>query len=329
MDAVEVLILYEPQVRSLVSLGEAREAVRAAFVALAQGRAVQPSSLDLEAPGRLGEMHVKGSFLIGEPFFSLKAASGFYGNRDRGLPVTGGLSMAFDAESGFLRALLFDNGWLTEIRTGAAGALAADLLARPEVGTVAMIGSGGQARFQLAALLEVRSPRQIIVWSPTTKRAEAYASEMRAAHGLEVLLAGSAEEAVRGSDLVVTATPATEPVVRAEWVRRGTHVTAMGSDFANKQELEVGLLASSKVVADQLANCLRSGEVHHAVEAGVLSPDDVVELGDVVTGRVPGRTDDEEVTIADLCGLGIEDTAMANLVLRRALEHDVGERLSI
>ncbi len=329
MEAVEILVLYEPQVRSLVTLEEAREAVRAAFVALAEGRAVQPASLDLEAPGRLGEMHVKGSFLTGEPFFSLKAASGFSGNRDRGLPVTGGLSMAFDTESGFLRALLFDNGWLTEIRTGAAGALAADLLARPDVTTVGMIGSGGQAGYQLAALLEVRSPELVLVWSPTAERAEAYASDMRAAHGLEVRVVPSAEEAVRDTDLVVTATPATEPVVRAGWVRRGTHITAMGSDFANKQELDVGLLADSRVVADQLANCLRSGEVHHAVEAGVLSPEDVVEMGDVVTGRVAGRTSDEQVTIADLCGLGIEDTAMANLVLRRALERGIGERLSV
>jgi ornithine cyclodeaminase/alanine dehydrogenase-like protein (mu-crystallin family) len=329
MDPVEVLVLFEPQVRSLVTLEEAREAVRAAFVALADGRAVQPASLDLEAPGRLGEMHVKGSYLTGEPFFSLKAASGFYGNRDRGLPVTGGLSLAFDAESGFLRALLFDNGWLTEVRTGAAGALAADLLARPDVGTVAIIGSGGQARFQLAAVLEVRSPTRVMVWSPTAERAEAYASEMRVTHDLEVLVAASAEEAVRDADLVVTATPATEPVVRAEWVRPGTHVTAVGSDFPNKQELDVGLLAGSRVVADQLGNCLRSGEVHHAVEAGVISVDDVVELGDVVTGRAPGRTDDEQITIADLCGLGIEDTAMANLVLRRALERGIGERLSV
>ncbi len=329
MEAVEILVLYEPQVRSLITLEEAREAVRAAFVALAEGRAVQPASLDLEAPGRLGEMHVKGSFLTGEPFFSLKAASGFSGNRDRGLPVTGGLSMAFDTQSGFLRALLFDNGWLTEIRTGAAGALAADLLARPDVSTVGMIGSGGQAGYQLTALLEVRSPERVLVWSPTAERAEAYASDMRAAHDLEVRVAQSAEEAIRDADLVVTATPATEPVVRAGWVRPGTHITAMGSDFANKQELDVGLLATSRVVADQLANCLRSGEIHHAVEAGVLSPEDVVEMGDVVTGRVLGRTTDEQVTIADLCGLGIEDTAMANLVLRRALERGIGERLSV
>ncbi len=329
MDTVEVLVLYEPQLRSLVTLGEAREAVRAAFTALAEGRAVQPASLDLEAPGGLGEMHVKGSYLTGKPFFSLKAASGFSGNRDRGLPVTGGLSMAFDAESGFLRALLFDNGWLTEIRTGAAGALAADLLARPDVATVGMIGSGGQARFQLAALLEVRSPGRVLVWSPTAERAETYAGDMRAAHGLEVRVAGSAEEAVREADLVVTATPATEPVVRAGWIRPGTHVTAMGSDFSSKQELEVGVLTGSRVVADQLANCLRSGEVHHAVEAGVLSADDVVELGDVVTGRVPGRTEREQITVADLCGLGIEDTAMANLVLERALERGIGERLSV
>ncbi|MEX2421717.1 MAG: ornithine cyclodeaminase family protein [Actinomycetota bacterium] len=326
---MDVLVLYEPQVRNLVSLGDAREAVRGAFEALADGRAVQPASLDLEAPAGIGEMHVKGSYLSGEPFFSLKAASGFYGNRGRGLPVTGGLSMAFDSDTGFLRALLFDNGWLTEIRTGAAGALAADLLSRPDVATVGMIGSGGQARFQLAALLEVRTPERVLVWSPTVERTEAYAIQMNEAHGLEVRVVGSAEEAVRAADLVVTTTPATEPVVLTEWVQPGTHITAMGSDFAHKHELDVGVLAGARVVADQLANCLRSGEVHHAVEAGVLSVENVVELGDVVTGRVPGRTDGEQITVADQCGLGIEDTAMANLVLRSALERGIGDSLTV
>jgi ornithine cyclodeaminase/alanine dehydrogenase-like protein (mu-crystallin family) len=329
MEPVDVLILYEPQLRTLISLRDARESVRAAFASLAEGRAVQPASLDLEVPGRIGEMHVKGSYLAGEPFFSLKAASGFSRNRDQGLPVTGGLSMAFDAETGFLRGLLFDNGWLTEIRTGAAGALAAELLARPAVSTVGMIGSGGQARFQLAALLEVRTPERVLVWSPTAERTEAYATEMHEAHGLEVRAVGSAEEAVREADLVVTTTPATEPVVRAEWVGPGTHITAMGSDFAHKHELDVAVLAGARVVADQLANCLRSGEVHHAVEAGVLSAEEVVELGDVVTGRVPGRTDEGQITVADQCGLGIEDTAMANLVLRLALERGIGESLTV
>jgi len=329
MQPMEVLILFERQVRNLVTLGEAREAVRGAFAALAEGRAVQPASLDLEAPGGVGEMHVKGSYLAGEPFFALKAASGFPNNRDRGFPVTGGLSMAFEADTGRLRALLFDNGWLTEVRTGAAGALAAELLSRPDVATVGMIGSGGQARYQLAALLEVRSPKQVLVWSPTVERANAYAAEMRTAHEVEVLVVGSVEEAVRDADLVVTATPATRPLVHAGWVRPGTHITAMGSDFAHKQELDVAVLAGARVVADQLANCLRSGEVHHAVGAGAISVDDVVELGDVVIGRIPGRVDERQITVADQCGLGIEDTAMANLVLRRALERGIGDRLAI
>ena len=175
----------------------------------------------------------------------------------------------------------------------------------------------------------MRTPERVLVWSPTGERAKAYATEMREAHGLEVRAVGSAEEAVRDADLIVTTTPATEPVVQAEWVRAGAHLTAMGSDFAHKQELDVAVLAGARVVADQLANCLRSGEVHHAVEAGVLSVDDVVELGDVVTGRVSGRVDEAQITVADQCGLGIEDTAMANLVLHAALEGGIGDLLTV
>src|SRR5207249_11071747 len=162
----------------------------------------------------------------------IKAATGFWNNPDRGLPVTNGLFLVFSAETGLLTAILFDNGYLTELRTGAAGALAADLLAPAEVDTVAIVGAGGQARYQLEALLGVRRPRRVLVASRSNS--ERYADEMRALHGLDLEVAPDVETAVRTAQVVVTTTPAREPGVRAEWLHGWTHSTARGSGLAVK-----------------------------------------------------------------------------------------------
>lgn len=138
------------------------------------------------------------------------------------------------------------------------------------------------------------------------------------------------EQAVRGADLVITATPSREPLVRTEWIARGAHVTAVGSDGPDKQELHVDVLARANiVVADRLSQCLRLGEIHHAVEAGALAPERVVELGDIVLGRASGRTDDRAITVCDLTGVGVQDAAVASLVLERARELGLGAELDV
>ena len=273
-------------------------------------------SMDLEFPDVQGEAHIKGAHIHGAPYWAIKSATGFYANGGRGLPVTNGLFLVFSAETGLLTAILFDNGYLTELRTGAAGALAAELLAPAEVEQAAIIGAGGQARYQLEALLGVRRPQRVVVASRSG--AEAYAEEMSATHDLDVRVT-DLETAVRTSQLVVTTTPSRVPIVRADWLRPGTHVTAMGSDFAEKQELETAALGRADVVAaDHPPVAAANGEVHHAVEAGTIRLEDVVPLGALVTGEAVGRTGDAEITICDLVGLGVQDAAIAGEVVARA-----------
>jgi ornithine cyclodeaminase len=235
----------------------------------------------------------------------VKAATGFWGNPDLGLPLTNGLFLVFSAQTGILAAILFDNGYLTELRTGAAGALAAELLAPATIEQAAIVGAGGQARYQLEALLGVRRPQRIVVASRSG--ADRYAAEMRELHGVEVDVAADIETAVRGSQLVVTTTPSREPVVRADWVQPGTHITAMGSDFSEKQELETAVLA----LAD-----------------GSIALENVVALGAIVNGA-PGRTSASQITVADLCGVGVQDAAVAADVMRRAAAADAGRRLEL
>jgi ornithine cyclodeaminase len=303
--------------------------VREAFVALARGEVTLPGVIGLELPEAGGEVHVKGAYLHGAPTYSFKVASGFYRNPERGLPVGAGLVLAFSAETGQLAAVLFDNGYLTELRTGAAGALAADLLARRDVRKVAMVGVGGQARYQLEALAGVRSPELVAAWGRDAARAEAYAGEMRARLGLAVEAAPTVQAAVEGADVVVTTTPSREPLVRAEWLAPGAHVTAVGSDMPGKQELDAAVLArADKVVADRLEACLENGEIGRAVAAGALAAEDVhAELGQVAAGERPGRESDEEVTVADLTGVGVQDAAMAALVVTAAEARGAGRPL--
>ncbi len=319
-------LIDEPDIRRIVGPREALEAVREAFVKLARGEAVLPGVINLDIPETRTEAHVKGAYLRGAAHFSIKVASGSYDNPSRGLPSGGGMVLVFDATTGLPAAVLLDNGYLTDVRTGAAGALAADLLAKRTVDRVGLVGVGNQARFQLEALLQVRRPRAVAAWGRDRGKAEAYARDMEALHKLPVEAVSSPEAAVRDSDVVITVTPSREPLVHANWVEAGMHITAVGSDSPEKQELESAVLAKAdKVVADRLEQCLRLGEIHHAVEEGVLGQEDVyAELGEIVAGVKPGRESDEEITVADLTGVGVQDAAVAGRVLEEALRRDLG-----
>jgi ectoine utilization protein EutC len=326
---VDVRILKEGEIRGLIGPADALRAVREAFAKLARGQATLPGVIGLDIPEHRGEVHVKGAHLHGSPFFSIKEAGGFYDNPRRGLPVGSGLVLVFEAATGLLRLILLDNGYLTELRTGAAGALAADLLARRDVTTVGILGSGGQARYQLEALLGVRQPREVFVYGRSRPSAVTFAHEMEDRFCLPVTAVDSPQQAVASSDLVITTTPSREAIVRSEWVRPGTHVTAMGSDGPDKRELQGALLArAEKVVADRLDQCLRLGEIHHAVAEGLLDARLIHgELGELAAGLKPGRTSETEITIADLTGVGVQDAAVADVVAAAALAAGLGQTI--
>jgi len=323
----DVLALSEADVRSLVGPPEALECMRTAFAALHRGEVTQPANMDFGFPDADGEAHLKGAHIHGSAYWAVKAATGFWGNPDRGLPLTNGLFLVFSAETGILSAILFDNGYLTELRTGAAGALAADLLAPREVEQAAIVGAGGQARYQLEALLGVRTPARVVVASRSG--ADTYAAEMRDLHGIDISVAPDIETAVRSSQLLVTTTPSREPVVRAEWVQPGTHITAMGSDFSEKQELETAVLGRADVVAvDHPPVAAANGELHHALDDGTIALGDVVALGALVDGGT-GRTDALQITVADLCGVGVQDASVAAEVMRRAAGAGIGRTIEL
>jgi threonine dehydratase len=314
MTSVETRLIELDTIQAAIGRADALAVVRETLRRLAAGEVTVPVPLGLQTTE--GEVHVKGAAFAGSPYLVFKVATGFPGNAATGRPVNDGFIMVLDAQTGALHAQLADHGWLTDLRTAAAGALAAQLLARPDAHVAAVLGAGGQARFQLAALAEVRELTKVHVWARRSDQARRYAAEMSEQLGIEVVVADTVRAAVEAADILVTTTSSREPLVRAEWLRPGTHITAMGSDFADKQELDAEVLGRADlVVADSVRDCAESGELHHALAAGVLRTDQVVELSDVVSGASVGRTGPEQITVADQCGLGAYDAAVVEFVL--------------
>jgi ornithine cyclodeaminase len=322
-ESATVRVLRRDDVVAALDMTACIDAVERAFTAYASGRAELPTVIQLDVPERGGEIHVKAGHLHGEAFYAVKIVSGFTGNPDLGLPPADGMVLAFDARTGAPAALLLDRGHITDIRTGAAGGVAARHLAPDHPRAVAVIGSGVQARMQVDALSRVRSFEEVRVWGRDAGRAERAAADVRALPslpaGCDVRTAASVEDAVRDADVVVTVTASRTPLVRAEWLASGAHVTALGSDQPDKQELDPEVLGRADlVVADSVPQCLAIGELHHAVAAGAIDPATVVALGAITGGSVKGRTGDGQLTVCDLTGVGVQDVAAAVLVLERA-----------
>jgi ornithine cyclodeaminase len=320
-------IVTEAELRRAVPLDRDTVAcVEDAFLALATKAVVMPPILRLDIPEHHGEVDVKTAYVPGLDGFAIKISPGFFDNPKLGLPSTSGLMVLFSARTGQVDAVFFDNGYLTDIRTAAAGAVAAKHLSRKDSTVAAIFGAGMQAQLQLQALMLVRPIVEARVWARQPERADALAVKLSDRLGIAVRAEAVPEAAVDGADIIVTTTPATEPVLRAEWLAPGQHVTAMGSDAEHKNELDPAILARADLyVADSLAQVRRLGELHHAIAAGTVAADAVFpELGAVIAGIAPGRLSAAAITVADLTGTGAQDTAIATLARGRVAAAGIG-----
>ncbi|MEX3007643.1 cyclodeaminase [Hoeflea sp. TYP-13] len=323
----DIKILAENDLRAAVALDiQAVECIEQAFAALATGDVVMPPILSLAIEAHNGEVDVKTAYVPGLDSFAIKISPGFFDNPKLGLPSTSGLMVLFSAKTGMVEALLLDNGYLTDVRTAAAGAVAAKHLARSDASSACIIGAGTQAGLQLQALCLVRPIERATIWARDQDKAAATARRMSDRLDIPVSAVTDAATAVAEADVIVTTTPATAPVLKAEWLRPGQHVTAMGSDQHNKNELEPACLTRADLyVPDRLSQTRSLGELRAAIEAGVVATDaEFTELGAIVSGRMTGRPDGQAVTIADLTGTGVQDTAIATFARQRAVALNAG-----
>jgi ornithine cyclodeaminase len=314
-------ILTEADLRKIVRLDlDAVACVENAFRALATLPVAMPPIMRLDIPDHRGEVDVKTAYVPGLDAFAIKISPGFFDNPKLGLPSLNGMMVLLSAKTGLVEALLLDNGFLTDIRTAAAGAVAAKHLSRENSSVAAIFGAGVQARLQLEALTLVRPIAEARIWARDVARAEAAAGALREQLGIIIRATSDPAEAAAGSDIIVTTTPATEPIIQAGWIAAGQHVTAMGSDAEHKNEIAPAILRLADLyVADAARQTRRLGELHHAIEAGLISGDaEVTELGEVIAGLKHGRRSADDITVADLTGTGVQDTAIATLARNRA-----------
>ncbi|WP_424978548.1 ectoine utilization protein EutC [Leisingera sp. S232] len=317
----DIRILTEAELRALVPLDmEAVECVEQGFTTLAGGKVVMPPIMTLPVPDHNGEVCVKTAYVPGIDSFAMKMSPGFFDNPMIGLPSTTGLMVVFSSKTGLLQSLLLDNGYLTDVRTAAAGAVAARHLARADASHVCIIGAGVQSKMQLQAMTLVRDIQSAVIWARDGAKAEAAAASLRGELGIEITVSADIAQAVASADIVVTTTPAADPVIRADWLQPGQLVIAMGSDQEHKCELEPACLTRADLyVPDSQSQCTVKGELRSAVAAGLIAPEQsFAELGSITAGQAAGRRTDSDLIIADLTGTGVQDTAIATLAGHRA-----------
>jgi ornithine cyclodeaminase len=323
-----ILVLSEQELRKFVRLDkEVIEKVELGFAELAAGNATVPPIMMLPVPEKNGEVDIKSAFIKGLPSMAIKIASGFFQNPDIGLPSQSGQMLVVSAETGFLEGVLLDNGYLTQVRTAAAGAIAAKYLAPDGIDTVGVVGCGVQARYQMEALMLVKPYKKIVMYSiDSEERKQDFIKDMKSRLDVEVVSAASGAEMAAQCGIIVTTTPARKGYFEADWVHPGLHITSMGSDAEDKQELKGAVFGKADVIAcDLKAQSFRLGELRGAKEEGFVDDKTQVwEIGEIIKSGKSARTHADQVTVCDLTGVGVQDTMIALMAYEIAKREKAG-----
>lgn len=320
----DTLLLASHDVASLLDLDSCISVVETAFRLHGEGRAAPPGILGMHA--HAGGFHIKAGMLdVGRRYFAAKINANFPENRSmHGLPTIQGVITLSDGDNGRTLAVL-DSSHITILRTGAATAVAARALARSDAAVLTICGCGNQGRVQLAAISRVRPLRHAFAFDADAGRAAEYAREAGATYPFSITVARDLAAAARQSDIVVTCTPSRGPLLRPGDVKPGTFIAAVGADSPEKQELDPRLVADGAVIGDVIEQCATIGELHHAIDAELVTRDRVRgELGEVLIGRKPGRMSDGEIVIFDSTGMALQDVAAAVAVYERATSQGAG-----
>lgn len=287
------------------------------FIAYSRGKVVVPPVGELLFKDPPGDVHIKYGYIIDDDYYVIKIASGFYSKDSNQPAIQSGLMLIFKQKTGFLEAVLLDEGFLTNVRTAAAGAVVAKYLAPKKVSCIGIIGAGVQARMQLQYLNPIVACSDVFVWGLTQKELDNYKKDMEPL-GYQIQTTLNANEVAAHCNLIVTVTPSVNPLVLVEYVQKGTHITAVGSDTKDKQELDPRILHNADiVVADSISQCLVRGEIFQAIKAGLLDKNNLRELGHVITDKHLQRTSDNLMTVADLTGVAVQDIQISKAIYER------------
>ncbi|MFW2366397.1 MAG: ornithine cyclodeaminase family protein [Desulforhopalus sp.] len=312
-------IFYANQIKETVDKIDITEQLEAGFIAYSRNRVVVPPVGELVFDQPPGDTHIKYGYIKDDDYFVIKIASGFYENYKLNLPSSSGLMLLFSQKSGMLESILIDEGYLTNVRTAIAGQIVAKYMAPKVVTGIGVFGTGIQGRMQVKYLKSVTDCNRVVVWGRENSDFDSYRSEMENL-GYEVETTTETGAVTRQCNLIITATPSREPLIEANQIMPGTHITAMGSDTAEKQELDSKILGNADiVVADSIEQCITRGEIHRALKAGDLDKADLIELGDVIAKPELGRVSADQLTVADLTGVAVQDIQITKAVYQAIL----------
>lgn len=302
------------QIKRAVETLNFSSGIEEGFIAYSNGQVVVPPVGELIFENPPGDTHIKYGYIKGDDIYVIKIASGFYQNVNINLPSSSGLMLVFSQKTGVLQTILLDEGFLTNVRTAVAGEIVAKYMAPETVSTIGVFGTGIMARMQVQILKSVTDCKRIIVWGRSEASLQAYKKDMQE-DGYEVQTTLDSTAVTDASNLILMTTPSATPLINAAQIKAGTHITAMGSDTAEKQELDAKILAAADiVVADSLVQCQERGEIYQALLTGDLAMDQVVELGSAIQGRSRIRVSEDQVTVADLTGVAVQDVQIAKAV---------------
>ena len=323
----DITIVTENEIKQCVSLTTpVIDVIDDAFATLATGEVVMPPILSMAIEEHHGEVDVKTAYVPGLEGFAMKISPGFFNNPKIGLPSLNGLVVVFDSRTGIVKTVLLDNGLLTDIRTAAAGAVVARYLAPKNINTVGIFGSGTQAQLQLKALKLEHEFKQVLVWARDRQKAQQYAEEMATDIDCPIEAVQSAKQCVTESQYVITTTPAQQALIDADWLHENLHITAVGSDAPNKMELDPHIYhRADRFIVDRRSQSITQGELRPVIEAGLINDSVCVdELGELCAGLKPPRQSDKQITVCDLTGTGLQDTAIADYASQKIIQNNFG-----
>ncbi len=328
---MKTLVLPEESVKKLLTFEEVIDAVESAFRMKGLGFTQMPTKQYLFIKKYRGDIRTMPAYLEETDCVAIKVVNSHPENRKKGLPTVMGIIILVDPSTGAPVAII-GGTWITALRTGAAGAVAAKILAKSKPKIVGIVGAGTQARTQLIGLQTVfKNIEEVRVWDLNEKAALKYAEEMTEKYAQSRICSiSSIKEAVRGADIIVTATPSRKPLVFEEWVKDGTHINCVGADAPGKQELDPAILFRSKIVVDDWNQSSHGGEINVPLTKGIIKREDVWgDICEIVAGLKQGRTSDKEITVFTSTGLAIQDAATADIAYRKAIRDGIGKQVDI
>jgi len=296
------------------------ESIEKGFVEYSRGNSVVPPVGELLFEEPPGDVHIKYGYIKNQDNYVVKIASGFSENYKAGLSSSHGVMVMFDKNTGYLKCVLHDEGYLTNVRTAVAGSICAKYIAPSNINTIGIIGTGIQARMQLEYLKMVTDCREVLVLGRNKEKISKYIEDMKS-HGFKINVASNSRELCKNSNLIITTTNANESLIQKDDIKEGTHITAMGSDTPEKRELDPEILnIADAVVVDSIPQCLERGETKNALDRNLIKKEELIEIGSIIDSGKKLRKNNNEITVADLTGVAVQDIMITNAVYEQLIK---------